>query len=138
MADARDLKSLIPKGMCGFESRRRQRAVNRRLNSLQTLRRNMSYISGWGARWLATQQASAERFRTILQYLQSKSTSEDVSPAVLEKSPVHSRFSRHCLPKQTDRSSLRAAGGWAFVSRQPISKRHRSPDKSLLTPILFI
>ena len=24
MADARDLKSLIPKGVCGFESRRRQ------------------------------------------------------------------------------------------------------------------
>jgi hypothetical protein len=37
MADARDLKSLTPKGVCGFESRRRQLPNPRRLNNLRSL-----------------------------------------------------------------------------------------------------
>ena len=47
MADARDLKSLIPRGVCGFESRRRQLFMSLLSNVLKrTFSRNQLHFSG--------------------------------------------------------------------------------------------
>ena len=45
MADARDLKSLVPRGMCGFESRRRQFFISLSRNRLNHNRNEICAVS---------------------------------------------------------------------------------------------